>query len=52
MVWKFDFTSSGLVVDIIQTKVEVIKKPNGRVSISMSNEEDEKIEEELEEGQR
>ena len=50
MVWKFDFSSSGLVVDTVQAKVEAIRAPNGHVLMSIRNEQDEENEQELEEG--
>ena len=50
MVWKFDFRSSGLVVDTVQATLEIVKSQNGIVLLSISNDEDEPQENALEEG--
>ena len=51
MVWKFDFRSSGLVVDTVQATVEIVRSQNGIVLLSISNDEDEPRENSLEQGE-
>ena len=51
MLWKFDFTSSGLVVDTVQARLEIIKSQYGRVMISICNDQDEEYERSIDEGE-
>ena len=51
MVWKFDVTSSGLVVDTVQARLEVIKSSSGQVMVSIFSDQNEEYEQFLEEGE-
>ncbi|XP_065053875.1 uncharacterized protein LOC135682776 isoform X1 [Rhopilema esculentum] len=47
--WKFDFAASGLVLDAIQIKLEVVKTGSGKVILDLTNEEDKRLEIEINE---